>query len=229
MRKIEIIQNVLEANESIAAQNQRLLDRHNVFAINIMSSPGAGKTSLILQTLAKLKNKLRTAVIEGDVASTLDAEKVKNEAVAVVQITTRYMSENCTLIANMISPALKSLPLEDIDLLLIENVGNLICPSEFVLGEHKRVVISSLPEGDDKPIKYPMIFADADAVVINKIDFLPYVDFDIPGFRKALVNLNPKLEVFEVSCKSGAGIDAWCSWLLHEIDAKAHQVTNKGG
>ncbi|GAH94699.1 unnamed protein product [marine sediment metagenome] len=216
MRKIEVIQNILEANESIAAQNQRLLDKHKVFAINIMSSPGAGKTSLILQTIAKLKNKLRIAVVEGDVASTLDAERVKNEAVAVVQITTRNMSENCTLIANMISRALKSLPLEDIDLLLIENVGNLICPSEFILGEHRRVVISSLPEGDDKPTKYPMIFADADAVVINKIDFLPYVDFDIPAFKNALVSLNPRVKIFEVSCKTGGGIETWCSWLLNE-------------
>lgn len=216
MRKIEVIQNILEANEAIASQNQRLLDEHKVFAVNIMSSPGAGKTSLILQTIAKLKNKLRIAVVEGDVASTLDAERVKNEALAVVQITTRNMSENCTLIANMISRALESLPLEDIDLLLIENVGNLICPSEFILGEHRRVVISSLPEGDDKPTKYPMIFADADAVVINKIDFLPYVDFDIPAFKNALVSLNPRVKIFEVSCKTGGGIETWCSWLLNE-------------
>lgn len=216
MRKIEVIQNILEANESIASQNQRLLDKHKVFAINIMSAPGAGKTSLILQTLAKLKNKLRIAVVEGDVASTLDAERVKNEAVAVVQITTRNMSENCTLIANMISRALKSLPLEDIDLLLIENVGNLICPSEFILGEHRRVVISSLPEGDDKPTKYPMIFADADAVIINKLDLLPYLDFDILAFRHAAEGLNAKVKFFELSCKTGMGIENWCSWLLNE-------------
>lgn len=224
MRKIEVIQNILEANESIATQNQRLLDTHKVFAINIMSSPGAGKTSLILQTIAKLKNKLRIAVVEGDVASTLDAERVKNEAVAVVQITTRNMSENCTLIANMISHALQGLPLEDIDLLLIENVGNLICPAEFILGEHKRVVISSLPEGDDKPIKYPMIFASADAVVINKIDLLDYVDFNILSFRKTITNLNPKVKFFEVSCKTGRGIDSWCSWLLHETKCNTHII-----
>lgn len=228
MRKIEVIQNILEANEAIAAQNQRLLDEHKVFAVNIMSSPGAGKTSLILQTIAKLKNKLRIAVVEGDVASTLDAERVKNEALAVVQITTRNMSENCTLIANMISRALESLPLEDIDLLLIENVGNLICPSEFILGEHKRVVISSLPEGDDKPIKYPMIFTDADAVVINKMDFLPYLDFDIAAFEKALKGLKPDVKIFQVSCKTGTGVEDWCSWLLGEIKAigkKVEEVT----
>ena len=221
MKKIEVVQNILEANEFIAAQNQRLLDKHKIFAINIMSSPGAGKTSLILQTIARLKDKLRIGVIEGDVASTLDAEKVKGEAIAVAQINTRNMLESCSLNANMISPALQSLPLEDMDLLLIENVGNLICPSEFVLGEHKRVVISSLPEGDDKPTKYPMIFADADAVVINKIDFLPYVDFDIDSFEKALQGLNPEVKIFQVSCKTGAGIENWCSWLLDELKANS--------
>ncbi|MFB0557045.1 MAG: hydrogenase nickel incorporation protein HypB [Dehalococcoidia bacterium] len=229
MRKIEVIQNILEANESIATQNQRLLDKHKVFAINIMSSPGAGKTSLILQTIAKLKNKLRIAVVEGDVASTLDAERVKNEAVAVVQITTRNMSENCTLIANMISHALQGLPLEDIDLLLIENVGNLICPAEFILGEHKRVVISSLPEGDDKPLKYPMIFADADAVIINKLDLLPYLDFDISAFRHAAEGLNARVKFFELSCKTSMGIENWCSWLLNEVETNARKIINKGG
>lgn len=219
MKKIEIVQNILEANESIASQNQRLLDEYKVFAINIMSSPGAGKTSLILQTIARLKDKLRIGVVEGDFASTVDADKVKDEAAAVVQITTRNMSEQCALIANMVSHALKCLPLGDIDLLLIENVGNLLCPAEFVLGEHKRVVISSLPEGDDKPIKYPVIFADADAVVINKLDLLPYVDFDIAAFEKAIRRLNPEVKILQVSCKTGAGIENWCSWLLDELKA----------
>ncbi len=223
MRKIEVVQNILGANDSIAAQNQRLLDEHRIFALNIMSSPGAGKTSLILQTIAKLRSKLSIAVIEGDVASTIDAEKIKGHAAAVVQINTQNMPESCSLIANMIDRALKSLPLEDINLLLIENVGNLICPSEFALGEHKRVVISSLPEGDDKPIKYPMIFADADAVVINKMDFLPYVDFDIAAFRHAVEGLNPKVKFFEVSCKTGIGIEGWCSWLLTETQLNPHK------
>jgi len=221
MKKIEVVQNILEANEFIAAQNQRLLDKHKIFAINVMSSPGAGKTSLILQTIAKLKDKLRIGVIEGDVASTLDAEKVKGEATAVAQINTRNMLESCSLNANMVSHAFQSLPLEDMDLLFIENVGNLICPSEFVLGEHKRVVISSLPEGDDKPVKYPMIFADADAVVINKIDLLPYVDFDIASFQRALQGLNPEVRIFQVSCKTGVGIENWCSWLLDALKANS--------
>lgn len=218
MRKIEIIQNVLETNETIAKQNQQLLDRHKIFAINIMSAPGAGKTSLILQTLTRLKSKLNIAVIEGDVASTADAEKVQGKAKAVVQINTQNMPESCSLMAAMIESALKDMPLDNIDLILIENVGNLICPAEFALGEHKRVVISSLPEGDDKPIKYPLIFIDADAVVINKMDLLPHVDFDIAAFRCSVAGLNPKAEVFQLSCQTGEGIERWCSWILEQVE-----------
>jgi len=225
MSEIRIVQNILEANDAIAAQNQRLLDKYNIFAVNIMSAPGAGKTSLILQTLARLEDRLKVAIIEGDIASTVDAEKVKNHATAVVQINTKNMSESCSLIASMIDYALKDLPLEDIKLLLIENVGNLICPSEFALGEHKRVVISSLPEGDDKPIKYPMIFADADVVIMNKLDLLPYVDFDIPAFRRTVEGLNPRVEFLEVSCKTGEGIEKWCSWLLKEVENNAQKAT----
>jgi hydrogenase nickel incorporation protein HypB len=219
MKRIEVIQNVLEANETIASRNRQLLDEHRIFAVNIMSSPGAGKTSVILQTLARLKSKLKIAVIEGDVASTVDAEKVQSKAKAVVQINTRNMPESCSLMAAMIDPALKEMPLDDIGLILIENVGNLICPSEFALGEHKRVVISSLPEGDDKPVKYPLIFVDADAVIINKMDLLPYVDFDIAAFRRSVEGLNPKVEIFEVSSKTGEGIEKWCSWVSEQVES----------
>jgi len=217
MKRIEVIQNVLEANDTIASRNRQLLDRHKVFVINIMSAPGAGKTSLILQTLTGLKGKLDIAVIEGDVASTVDAEKVQGKAKAVVQINTGNMPESCSLMAAMIESALKDMPLDDIDVVLIENVGNLICPAEFTLGEHKRVVISSLPEGDDKPIKYPLIFADADAVIINKMDLLPHVDFDIAAFRRSVTGLNPKVEVFQLSTKTGEGVERWCSWLLEQV------------
>ena len=219
MKKIEVIQNILETNETIARRNQQLLDKHRVFALNIMSAPGAGKTSLILQTLKRLKGKLNVAVIEGDVASTVDAEKVQSEATAVVQINTRNMPESCSLMAAMIESALKDMPLDNIDLLLIENVGNLICPSEFTLGEHKRVVISSLPEGDDKPTKYPLIFIDADAVVINKMDLLPHVDFDIAAFRRSIEGLNPKAEIFELSCKTDEGTKRWHSWILAQVES----------
>ena len=221
MKKIEVIQNILEANETIANRNQQQLDNHKVFTINIMSSPGGGKTSLILQTLTRLKGRLNIAVIEGDVASTVDAEKVQGEAKSVVQINTRNMPESCSLMAAMIESALREMPLDNIDLILIENVGNLICPSEFNLGEHKRVVISSLPEGDDKPTKYPLIFIDADAVIVNKMDLLPYVDFDIVAFRRSVEGLNPTAEIFQVSCKTGEGIERWCSWVLEQIEANA--------
>ena len=221
MKKIEVVQNVLEANETIANRNQQLLDKHRVFVINIMSAPGAGKTSLVLQTLRRLKDRLNIAVIEGDVASTVDAEKVQNEAKAVVQINTRNMPESCSLMAVMIESALKDMPLDKIDLILIENLGNLICPAEFALGEHKRVLIASLPEGDDKPIKYPLIFIDADAVIINKMDLLPHVDFDIAAFRRSVSGLNPEAEVFQVSCKTGEGIEEWCSWILDQTKANA--------
>ncbi len=220
MKKIEVIQNILEANEAIASRNQKLLNDNKVFCINIMSAPGAGKTSLILRTMKLLKDKLNIGIIEGDVASTVDAEKVQSQAKAVVQINTRNMPESCSLMAAMIESALKSMPLDDIDLILIENVGNLICPSEFTLGEHKRVVISSVPEGEDKPIKYPLIFIDADAVIINKMDLFPYVDFDIAAYRRSIEGLNPKVGIFQVSCKTGEGINDWCSWVLEQIETK---------
>ena len=218
MKTIEVIQNILEANETIASRNRQLLNENGVFCINIMSAPGAGKTSLLLQTMKLLKDKLNVGIIEGDVASTVDAEKVQSEAQAVVQINTRNMPESCSLMAAMIESALKSMPLDNIDLIFIENVGNLICPSEFTLGEHKRVVISSLPEGDDKPIKYPLIFVDADAVIVNKMDLLPHVDFDIGNFRSSIEGLNPKAGIFQLSCKTGEGIEKWCSWILEQIE-----------
>jgi hydrogenase nickel incorporation protein HypB len=218
MKKIEVIQDVMSVNDTVAAANRQLLDSHKVMAVNIMASPGAGKTSLILATISRLQEKYDIAVMEGDVASSVDAEKIEGVAKAVIQINTQYHSIACSLIANVVNQTLPKLPLDDIDLLLIENVGNLICPSRFILGAHKRVVITSLPEGDDKPIKYPLIFLNADVVLINKIDFLPYVDFNMKLFRETLLNLNPKLKIFEISCKTNSGIDDWCAWLESETE-----------
>ena len=212
--EVKVLQDILSANDTIARRNQSQLDRHNVLTVNIMSSPGAGKTSLILQTVSKLKQKARIAVIEGDVASSLDAEKVQKQGVPVVQINT---GGGCHLDANMTENALNNLRLADIDLLLIENVGNLICPAEFALGEHKRVMLLSLPEGDDKPHKYPLMFTEADVVLINKIDLLPLLEFDITAFHLAVTGLNPKVKIFQVSCKTGEGLGDWFSWLLNEI------------
>jgi hydrogenase nickel incorporation protein HypB len=208
--KIEIVKNIISANDAIAAETQKLLDKEKILAINIMSSPGAGKTSFILQTIARLQEKIKIAVIEGDIASSVDADKIGRVGIPVVQIN---VGGSCSLEAHMLGPALTKLPLKDIDVLIIENVGNLICPAEFALGEHKKVVISSLPEGDDKPVKYPVIFSEADVVIINKIDLAPYLDFNIDTFRKTVQGLNPKVKIFEISCKTGKGFDAWCRWL----------------
>ena len=179
--EIKVLKDILSANEQIAEGNRQLLDSKGVFAVNLMSSPGAGKTSLILETIKRLKGKTRIGVIEGDVSSSLDAEVVGKEGVPVLQINT---GGTCHLDANMLSGALSNLPLSDIELLLIENVGNLICPAGFALGEHKKVLISSIPEGDDKPFKYPLMFHKADVVLINKIDLLPYLKFDTQGLPR---------------------------------------------
>jgi len=179
-----------------------------------MSSPGAGKTSLILATVKELRRKTRIGVIEGDISSSLDAQMVGKEGVPVVQINT---GGECHLDANMVSNALSNLPLPDIELLFIENVGNLICPASFSLGEHKKVVISSVPEGDDKPFKYPLMFHIADAVLINKIDLLPYLKFDVNAFSRAIKGINERVEIFPISCTTGQGIQQWVAWLLTQM------------
>lgn len=212
-KKIQVLKDISSANDAIAGQNQGLLDKHHVLALNVMSSPGAGKTSLILNTIAKLRGKLGIAVIEGDIASKVDADKIDKEGIPVVQINT---GGGCSLEATMVSKALTRLPLEKTDVLFIENVGNLVCPAQFELGEHRKLVVSSIPEGDDKPTKYPLMFAEADVVVINKLDLLPYVDFDLVQFRKIIQGLNPEVKIFEVSCKTGEGLYDWCSWLEGE-------------
>lgn len=217
VKVLTISENILGANEEKARENQSRLDKHNILAVNVMSAPGAGKTSLILQTIGRLKQKVRIGVIEGDVASSIDAGKVHEQGAAVVQINT---AGGCHLDASMMESALDNLPLGDIDLLLIENVGNLICPAEFALGEHKRVMLLSLPEGDDKPYKYPLMFVGADVVLMNKIDLLPYLEFDIPAFHKAVIGLNPKVRILQVSCKTGEGLEDWFSWLQNEMGNK---------
>jgi len=208
--KIKVLKDILGANEQLAANNRELLDSNKVFAVNIMASPGAGKTSVVLQTIRALKDKVRIGVIEGDIASSIDAETVAKEGIPVVQINT---GGECHLEANQLGNALNNLPLADIDLLLIENVGNLVCPAEFNLGEHLKVLIASVPEGDDKPFKYPLMFNTVDALILNKIDLLPYVKFNVNTFTKTVQNINSKVEIFKVSCTTGEGIQAWAKWL----------------
>jgi len=209
-KTIPIVKDILSANDAIAAENRRQFDERGILVVNVMASPGAGKTSLILRTIAALGDQVRVGVIEGDVASRIDADKVAAAGVPVVQINT---GGGCHLDAPMVRQALAELPLDEIDLLLIENVGNLICPAGFALGEHLNVVIASVPEGDDKPHKYPGMFLKADAVVVNKIDLLPYLPFDLDAFREVVSGLNPQARFFRVSCTTGEGIAEWASWL----------------
>jgi hydrogenase nickel incorporation protein HypB len=215
--EIKVLKDILGANEQLAAKNRELLDKNKVFAVNVMASPGAGKTSVVLQTIKALKGKVKIGVIEGDIASSIDAETVAKEGVPVVQINT---GGECHLEAIQIQNALNNLPLADIDLLLIENVGNLVCPAEFSLGEHLKILIASVPEGDDKPYKYPLMFNTVDALVLNKIDLLPYVKFNVDGFVKTVKNINAKVELFKVSCTTGEGVQAWAKWLTAKMKFK---------
>ena len=211
MAEVKVVEKIMGANEQIAAQNRRLLDERGIVTVNLMASPGAGKTSLIMRTIEALRDRLRIGAIEGDTASRVDADRVATAGVPVVQINT---GGGCHLDAPMVRYALDRLPLDEIDLLLIENVGNLVCPADFVLGEHVRVLIASVPEGDDKPYKYPGMFSSVDAVVINKTDLLPYLEFDVPAFRRLIAGLNPEARIFEVSCTTGEGVGVWAEWLV---------------
>lgn len=209
--RLPVVERIMGANDRLALRNRARLDEHGVRAINIMASPGAGKTSLILATARLLGDRLRIGVIEGDLASSVDADKVRAVGLPAVQINT---GGGCHLDAIQVGQALAQLPLDDLDLVLIENVGNLVCPVSFALGEHIRLAISSVPEGDDKPLKYPTIFANVDALVISKIDLLPYVPFDMAEFQRLARGLNPEIAIMPLSCVTGEGLDAWAEWLL---------------
>jgi hydrogenase nickel incorporation protein HypB len=209
--ELPVVEKILSANDLIALDNRELLDGHGVVAINVMASPGAGKTSLILRSIAALQGRLRVGVVEGDVAGRVDADRVAATGTPVVQINT---GGGCHLDAPQVRTALRQLSLDEIDLLFIENVGNLICPTGFALGEHVNMMIANVPEGDDKPIKYPGMFAAVDALVLNKVDLMPYIDFDLDAFRTAVRALNANAPLFEVSCKTGQGVEAWVDWLV---------------
>jgi len=220
MKKVKVLTQILDANDQIAKENQEILGNHQILCVNLMASPGAGKTSLILQTGKALSGRVRIGVIEGDVASRIDADKVASQKIPVIQINT---GGECHLNASTVQKALKALPLSDIDLLFIENVGNLICPVEFQLGEEIRVVVASVPEGDDKPYKYPGIFTAVNAVVLNKMDLAPYVDFKLDAMRKGITGMNRKARIFQVSCRTGEGISSWADWLETQWRSKKEQ------
>jgi hydrogenase nickel incorporation protein HypB len=208
--KINVVSKILEANERIAGENKKLFDFTGTLVINIMSAPGAGKTTLLQKTIKHLNSAVRIGVIEGDIQGTYDAEQISSLGIPVVQINT---GGACHLDASMISEALESMDLKDIDLLIIENVGNLVCPAEFNVGEHMKVMLLSLSEGHDKPLKYPLMFQESKALVVNKLDLKPYVDADPEKIKKDALSLNSSLKIFELSCKTGEGIEAWTNWL----------------
>jgi hydrogenase nickel incorporation protein HypB len=216
-QRIAVVEKILGANERLAEENRRRLDQAGVFGLNLMASPGAGKTSLIERTLAALVPQLRVGVIDGDVATSLDADRAAAAGAAAVQINT---GGECHLDASMLRGGLDALDLGSLDLLLVENVGNLICPAAFTLGTHKSALIASIPEGDDKPYKYPAMYRGVDALVVNKIDLLPYVPFDLAYFRRGVELLNPGLVTFELSCKTGEGMEAWLDWLRGQVRSK---------
>jgi hydrogenase nickel incorporation protein HypB len=216
IRLIEIREEILSDNLQLAEEIRQDLSREGVFMLNLMASPGGGKTSLILETIHRLRNELRIAVIEGDIDSIVDAEKVAALGIPAVQLRT---GGACHLDAPMIRMALDGMDLSALDLLLIENVGNLVCPAEFDTGATKRAMILSVPEGDDKPLKYPLMFSVCDALVVNKIDYLPDPGFSMAVLRERVLKLNPGIRIFEVSCRTGEGLDAWARWLREQVGA----------
>ena len=217
MKQIDVQKDILSANEAIALENQQLFRQNGIFVLNLMSSPGAGKTTLLERTIELLKNTFNLGVIEGDIATAYDAERISSHGIPVTQINT---GGACHLESIMIKKALLEFNLESLDLLIIENVGNLVCPAEFNLGEDAKVMVLSVTEGEDKPLKYPLMFRLAKALIINKIDLLPYTNCRIEKIIEDVNSLNPDLTVFETSCTQQTGLDAWKGWLKKELNKK---------
>lgn len=222
--KISVVKNILEANDRIAQENRAIFDEKGLVVFNLMSSPGAGKTSLLEKTIDGLKDHIRMGVIEGDIQSSHDAERIAQKGIPVVQINT---GGACHLDGNMIRDTFKDFDFDDLDLLVVENVGNLVCPAEFQVGEDFKVMILSVTEGADKPSKYPLMFHKSKVLLINKIDLLPYVDCDIEVIRKEALRINPHLTLFEISCKTGEGLDAWYSWLKETVKNRRTNLKGK--
>jgi len=223
IRLIEIKEDILSDNKDLADQIRNTLFAHKVFMLNLMASPGGGKTSLIVNTIRNMKDSFRIGVIEGDIDSVVDAEKVVQEGIPAVQLKTGGF---CHLDATMIKMALDEMDLKNLDLVVIENIGNLVCPAEFDTGAHKKAMILSVPEGDDKPLKYPLIFTVCDVLIVNKIDYLGIADFDMDAFKKRVYKLNPSIKIIDVSCKTGEGIEKWTRWLADEINAYLHTAAS---
>lgn len=217
VKNVQVVEDIQRANDEIAGDNRQELDRGRTLALNLMASPGAGKTSLIEKTLPALRDRYAVAVIDGDIATSIDADRAERAGATAVQINT---GGACHIDANMLQHALRELSLEELDLLLVENVGNLICPASFRLGTHHNVLIASIPEGDDKPYKYPTMYQDLDVLLINKLDLLPYVDFDLDYFQEGVEMLSPGLVTFPLSCTTGEGLEDWVNWLEKALTTK---------
>lgn len=216
MAHIDLGQKILDKSEQFAQENRALLDEHHVYMIDLLASPGAGKTSTIMATIRALRERFNIAVIEGDIASNVDAVAIKEMGIPAVQINT---GGSCHLEGDMLNRALKVLDLDALDLIIVENVGNLVCPTDFYLGEDVKVMILSVPEGDDKPLKYPGIFQAAKAVILNKVDTLPVFDFDVALFEEHLDNLNPGVPLFKIAATKDDGVAEWTSWLTAQLEA----------
>lgn len=216
MAHIDLDKKILDKSERFAQENRELLDANGVFMIDLLASPGAGKTSTIKATINALRERYSIAIIEGDIASNVDAVRIKEMGIPAVQINT---GGSCHLEGDMINKALKVLDLANLDLIIIENVGNLVCPTDFYLGEDVKVMILSVPEGDDKPLKYPGIFQAAKAIILNKVDTLPVFDFDMPAFEERILNLNPQAPLFKIAATKENGVDSWSAWLTEQIEA----------
>lgn len=214
IRLIEVKESILSDNETLASELKEKLCQMKTFMLNLMASPGAGKTSLILQTITALKDEFRIGIIEADIESMVDSQKVAERGVKAVQLKTGGF---CHVDAAMVSQGLDALNPQDLDLVILENVGNLVCPAEFETGATKKAMILSVPEGDDKPLKYPLMFSVCDVLVVNKIDAMGIFDFDIESMKQRVQVLNPDIEIIPVSCKTGEGIDAWIKWLRNKI------------
>ena len=213
-QRIPVVEKILSANDRLAFENQSRFDAAKVLALNIMASPGAGKTSLVEQTLKQFKGRFRIGMINGDIATSFDADRAQAAGATAIQINT---GGDCHLDAAMLQSAISQLDLALLDLVIVENVGNLVCPADFKLGTHKSVLVASIPEGDDKPYKYPGMYRGVDAVVINKIDLLPYVPFRMDFFKKGIEVLNPGVTQFELSCRTGEGLSSWLAWLEGQV------------
>jgi hydrogenase nickel incorporation protein HypB len=217
-KEIKIVRKVLDVNDTIAHQNRNLFREKGVFVINVMSSPGSGKTAILVKTLSHITPKIRCAVIVGDVCTSNDADRLAGSGVPVVQVNTDAFGGDCHLAAHVIRTAADNFNLDEIDLLIVENIGNLVCPAEFDMGENLRIVVLSVTEGEDKPLKYPLMFRVCHAALLNKIDLLPYLDYDREAAVENIHQVNPQMPVFEISAKTQEGFDSWIEWLKQQLN-----------